>query len=240
VLCGCLQVEVAWAIGVLAAHPELEVALAEAGAIEALIKLQQAKREDVRKRADWSMRILSNEALTYNDILSTTRRRAEGPQEPAKGTKEVAGFPRLPVAAPAAGGETPMMAALGPDEDEPEASDSEEWSDAMDSGSIPSGDDQDTTNTTAQDTKERPAAGTVLEAPSEQLHEPPPAMSDRVLSSSAARRGSTVVASRPLPRPPSTTSPRFEGCSGWPRFVNNVVDINVNREGRTLSKRYHR
>ncbi len=57
--------QIAWAIGELAADPSSETDLVECGAIEALIRFQRTCNEDLKKRATWSYRLLSEEAKRW-------------------------------------------------------------------------------------------------------------------------------------------------------------------------------
>jgi hypothetical protein len=61
-----VQVEVAYAIGVLASDPESETMLAEIGAIDILHADLQVCSEAVQRRAQWSLSMLTSDALRYN------------------------------------------------------------------------------------------------------------------------------------------------------------------------------
>jgi hypothetical protein len=65
-----VQEEVAWAIGVLASDPESETLLAELGAVRSLLQYLRSGTEAVKKRAQWSLGMLTTECLKYNELLA--------------------------------------------------------------------------------------------------------------------------------------------------------------------------
>merc|ERR1719230_823373 len=72
-----VQEEVAWAIGALASDPDTETRLAEAGAVDALHGYLLAASEAVRRRAQWSLGVLTPDCLKYAESIRARRAETE-------------------------------------------------------------------------------------------------------------------------------------------------------------------